>query len=65
MNKDILLGKWRQMRGQIKMTWSKLTDDDLVQVAGKYDKFVTLLEQKYSYTRERAEEEADRLIAET
>ena len=65
MIKDILLGKWRQMRGQIKVTWSKLTDDDLVRVAGKYDKFVTLLEQKYGYTRERAEEEADRLIAET
>jgi uncharacterized protein YjbJ (UPF0337 family) len=63
MNKDIFDGKWRQMRGQIKVSWGKLTDDDLDQVAGKYDKFVGLLQEKYGFSRERAEEEVNRQVA--
>ena len=64
MNKDILRSKWRQMRYQIQVTWNKLTDDDLERVAGKYDVFVALLQEKYGYTRELAEEEVDRQINE-
>jgi uncharacterized protein YjbJ (UPF0337 family) len=63
MNKDILDGKWKQMRGQIKVSWGKLTDDDLEKVGGHYDKFVSLLQEKYGYNRERAEEEVNRQIA--
>jgi uncharacterized protein YjbJ (UPF0337 family) len=63
MNKDILDGKWKQMRGQIKVAWGKLTDDELDQVGGKYDKFVGLLQEKYGFSRERAEEEVNRQIA--
>jgi uncharacterized protein YjbJ (UPF0337 family) len=37
MTKDIFEGKWKQMRGQIKVAWGKLTDDELDQVEGKYD----------------------------
>ena len=29
MNKGIFAGKWKEMRGQIKEWWGKLTDDDL------------------------------------
>jgi uncharacterized protein YjbJ (UPF0337 family) len=64
MNKDIFEGKWKQMRGQIKVTWGKLTDDDLDLVGGKFDKFVGLVQERYGYTRERAEEEVNRQIAE-
>ena len=28
MNQDILAGKWKQMRGELKTWWGKLTDDD-------------------------------------
>jgi uncharacterized protein YjbJ (UPF0337 family) len=41
MNKDIFEGKWKQMRGQAKVWWGKLTDDDLDKVEGKYDKLAT------------------------
>ena len=64
MNKDIFEGKWKQMRGQIKVSWGKLSDDDLERVGGKYDKFVNLLQEKYGFSRERAEEEVDRQVAE-
>lgn len=63
MNKDVFEGTWKQMRGQVKKWWGLLTDNDLDRVAGKYDQFIGLLQEKYGYTRERAEEEFDRRVA--
>jgi len=45
------------VRGQAKEWWGKLTDDDLDRVAGKSEQLIGLLQEKYGYTRERAEEE--------
>ncbi len=64
MNKDIFEGKWKEMRGQIKEWWGKLTDDDLEQVAGNTEQIVGLLQQKYGYTRQHAEEEFNARIKE-
>jgi uncharacterized protein YjbJ (UPF0337 family) len=57
MNNDIFEGKWKQLRGEVKVWWGKLTDDDLDNVEGNYDKLIGLLQEKYGYTREQAEEE--------
>jgi len=62
MNKDIFEGKWKEMRGQMKEWWGELTDDELEQAAGNADQIVGLLQQKYGYTREHAEEEFNRRI---
>jgi uncharacterized protein YjbJ (UPF0337 family) len=56
-NTNILEGKWKQMRGQAKLWWGKLTDDDLEKVGGQYDKLIGLLQEKYGYTQQQAEEE--------
>jgi uncharacterized protein YjbJ (UPF0337 family) len=60
MNKDEFAGKWKQVRGQAKEMWGKLTDDDLDKVGGNIDKFIGLLQSKYGYTRTRAKKEFDR-----
>jgi uncharacterized protein YjbJ (UPF0337 family) len=59
MNKDEFEGKWKQVRGQAKEVWGKLTDDDLEKVGGNIDKFIGLLQEKYGYTRTRAKKEFD------
>lgn len=64
MNKDILEGKWKQMRGNAKTWWGKLTDDDLDRAAGKYDVLAGLLQEKYGYTRQLAGEEIDKRLKE-
>lgn len=64
MNKDIFEGKWKQIRGETKAWWGKLTDDDLDRAAGKLDVFTGLLQEKYGYTRERATEEIDKRVTE-
>jgi uncharacterized protein YjbJ (UPF0337 family) len=64
MNKDVFEGKWKQIRGQAKAWWGKLTDDDLNKVAGKFEAFVGLLQEKYGYSRERADEEIEKHLNE-
>ena len=62
MNQDMFEGKWKQMRGQVKEWWGKLTDDDLDRVAGKADQLIGLLQEKYGYTREQAKDEYNRRL---
>jgi uncharacterized protein YjbJ (UPF0337 family) len=60
MNTDVLQGKWREMKGKVKEQWGKLTDDDLDTIDGKSEQLLGLLQQRYGYAREKAEEEYKR-----
>ena len=62
MNTDIFEGKLKGMRGQFKKWWGKLTEEDLKQAGGKTEKIVALLQQRYGYTREQAEQEFNQRI---
>jgi uncharacterized protein YjbJ (UPF0337 family) len=62
LNKDVLEGKWKQMRGEAKAWWGKLTDDDLDRVAGKFESLIGVLQEKYGYTRQEAENEIDKRV---
>jgi uncharacterized protein YjbJ (UPF0337 family) len=62
MNRDILAGKWKEMKGRVKEQWGKITDDELDRAEGRADQMVGLLQQRYGYTREKAEEEYDRFL---
>jgi len=62
MNTDILQGMWKQVRGDIKTQWGKLTDDELDQVAGQRDKLLGLIQQKYGENREAAEAALNKLL---
>jgi len=62
MNQDIFEGKWKQIRGEAKAWWGKLTDDDLDRAAGKFEVLAGLLQEKYGYTREAAANEIDQRV---
>ena len=62
MNEDILKGKWKEIKGEVKQKWGKLTDDDLAQVEGKEEQLVGLLQKRYGYAKEKADEEYKTLI---
>jgi uncharacterized protein YjbJ (UPF0337 family) len=55
LNQDVLKGKWKQVRGQVKAWWGDLTDDDLDTIDGNMDKLIGRLQERYGYAREDAE----------
>lgn len=62
MNMDQIKGQWRQVKGAAKTQWGKLTDDELTQIDGNVDRLVGLVQERYGYARERAQEEVDRFF---
>lgn len=62
MNRDIAEGKWKQVMGTLRDKWGKLTDDDLDQVAGKRDRLIGKMQERYGYAKDRAEREVDSWI---
>jgi uncharacterized protein YjbJ (UPF0337 family) len=65
MNEDILKGKWNQLKGEVKMRWGDLTDDELDMIEGRRDKLVGKLQERYGYTKDRAEREVESFIDES
>jgi len=64
VNKDTFEGKWKQVRGKAKVWWGKLSDDDLDKASGHFEVFVGLLQEKYGYSREAAEQEIEKRVSE-
>ena len=64
VNQDILAGKWKQMRGELKTWWGKLTDDDFDKIDGERDKLVGRIQERYGYAKDQAEAEVDRRLRE-
>lgn len=54
MNKTILQGRWRRMRGNLKAEWAKLTDNDRRMLEGRVDQMVGMLQERYGHTQEQA-----------
>ncbi len=62
VNRDVVKGKWNQFKGGLKQQWGKLTDDDLMQAEGSYDKLSGKLQERYGWTKADAEKRLDAFI---
>lgn len=63
MNEDILKGKWHELKGDVKIKWGKLTDDDLTVVNGNAEKLVGILQTKYGLSKDKAQAEYNEFIS--
>ena len=52
MNKEQFKGKWNQFKGEAKKQYGKLTDDDLIEIEGDYDKFQGKVQEHYGDQKE-------------
>ncbi|SIT80256.1 CsbD family protein [Pontibaca methylaminivorans] len=59
MNWDEVKGKWKQMKGDVKVKWGELTDDDLDQIDGHREKLIGKIQERYGKARDAAEREVD------
>jgi len=56
---DELAGKWKQFRGEVRKQWGMLTDDDFEYIAGKRDKLIGRLQERYGIAKQEAENQVD------
>ena len=59
MNKDIIEGKWEQLKGQAKAKWGDLIDDDLTEAKGNAQILAGKVQERYGKTKEEAEAEVN------
>ena len=57
MNKDIIKGKWHEIKGKVKQQWGDLTDDEITKIDGSYERLEGILQKKYGYQKDRAQKE--------
>ncbi len=66
MNKKLFESKWTQIRSHTTAWWTLMSEYDLNKVDKadiKFDKYVTMLQVKYGYTRQQAKTEIDKRVA--
>lgn len=57
MNKDIIEGKWAQVKGSVQEMWGDLTDDDLTEIDGSREKLAGKIQEAYGRSRDEVEKE--------
>jgi uncharacterized protein YjbJ (UPF0337 family) len=62
INSDVLKGKWQQLKGEARIQWGRLTDDDLDQIQGNIEKLAGKLQERYGYAREEADREVEDFV---
>lgn len=59
---DDLKGKWKQRVGAARLTWDRLTEDELHKTEGHIERLVALVQQRYALAREEAEMQINRFF---
>jgi uncharacterized protein YjbJ (UPF0337 family) len=60
MNWDQIKGNWKAVSGEIKLTWGKLSEDDLTAIAGRRDQLSSLLQVRYGWQKVDTENKVDK-----
>lgn len=59
MNKDIIEGNWREVKGAVQTQWGKLTNDHLTQINGSREKLSGAIQKNYGLAKDEAEKQID------
>lgn len=62
-SRDVLYGKWHEVKGKVRQQWGKLTDDDFTRLSGKTEELAGVLQQRYGYGKAQAENEINDWLA--
>jgi uncharacterized protein YjbJ (UPF0337 family) len=60
MNDDRIEGKWKQIRGEFKQKYGKVTDDDTTYNEGKFDEMLGRLQERTGKTKDELRKEIDK-----
>ncbi len=59
MDRNIIAGRWKELKGLTREEWGKLTHDELKETEGKKARLVGKLQQKSGYASDEATRRAD------
>ena len=59
MNKDIIAGNWKQLKGKAQAKWGELTDDVFDVAAGDSKYLAGKLQEQDGWEQDRAEKEVE------
>ncbi len=57
MNKDIIEGNWKELKGKVQETWGDLTNDTLDQINGNREMLLGAIQKSYGVARDEAEKQ--------
>jgi uncharacterized protein YjbJ (UPF0337 family) len=57
MNRDVIAGNWKQLKGQMQANWGDLTNDDFDVAEGNANYLAGRLQERYGWEKDRAEKE--------
>ena len=63
MNWDQVEGKWDKVKAEVKLSWGKLTDDDMKKLDARRETIVARVQERYGEKKEAVEKKLDELIS--
>ncbi len=62
MDNNKFKGNWHEFKGEVKRKWGKLTDNDLLECEGDYEKFLGIVQKRYGEEKDAVAELGQRLV---
>lgn len=62
MNKDIIEGKWKEIKGDLRKAWGNVTDDEWEKTKGDATAIAGILQQKYGFAKEDASDKVGKFM---
>ena len=63
INEQMIKGKWKEIKGEIKTQWGKMTDDELEKNSGNLTTIAGLIQQRYGSKKEEVQEKLHKIAA--
>jgi uncharacterized protein YjbJ (UPF0337 family) len=57
MNRDVIEGNWKQLKGKVRERWARLTDDQIDVIGGKRDQLAGKIQELYGITRDEVDKQ--------
>ena len=62
INEETIKGKWLEIKGEIRKTWGKLTEDEIEQTKGDLTAIAGLVMQKYGEENEKFQNKFSEIV---
>jgi uncharacterized protein YjbJ (UPF0337 family) len=63
MNEDVIKGKWKEIKGEIKTLWGKVTDDELDKNTGNLESIAGIIQQRYGNKKEEIQDKLQNIAS--